>query len=185
MNISIISGSAREGRMSHRVAIALAKAFEGKGLEVSVIDVKGLGIGIMDDVLAKQANPSFNLIETKRQLDAADAMIFVSPEYNGSYSPALKNLIDHFPKSTYERKPIGVAAVSSGAMGGIRAALQLQQLVLALFGYPTFRMLTVPNVSENLNEVGEVLTPAFQKTLDGFVAEFEWFSSALVTAKNK
>lgn len=184
MKLSILSGSIRNGRMSHRVALALSEAFTNQGFEVTVIDVKALQLPLMEEVLAKQSNPSEALAVAKQQLDGADAMIFVSPEYNGSFSPALKNLLDHFPKSTYERKPIGVAAVSTGALGGIRAALQLQQLILALFAYPTFRMLTVPNVGDNLSETGEVLTPSFQKTLDAFVNEFSWFAQAINKAKH-
>ena len=62
----------------------------------------------------------------------ADAFILVSPEYNGSYSPAMKNLVDHFPKQHH--KPFGIATASPGPLGGIRASQQMQLLVNALFG---------------------------------------------------
>ncbi len=58
-----------------------------------------------------------------KRIFEADAFILVTPEYNGSYSPAMKNLLDHFPKQHH--KPFGIVTASPGALGGISAAQQL------------------------------------------------------------
>ena len=69
-------------------------------------------------------------------------------------------------------KPIGVATGSTGAMGGIRAAYQLQQNILTIHGLPHPRMLTVGRMHEVLNEDGEVLEEAFGNTQAKFLDLF-------------
>jgi NAD(P)H-dependent FMN reductase len=67
--------------------------------------------------------------DIQEKLDQADASVFLSPEYHGSYSGALKNAVDYF-STEFRRKPIGVVAVGAGRMGGINASTEMQQLVL-------------------------------------------------------
>ena len=111
----------------------------------------------------------------------ADAYILVTPEYNGSYSPALKNLLDHFPKRNH--KPFGIVTASPGAMGGIRASQQLLQLVPALFGIASPYMLIVPAVDKKFGAEGELLDEAFENGINSFVAEFLWLSEKIVDEK--
>jgi len=113
------------------------------------------------------------------KLSAADAMIFVTPEYNGSYSLALKNMVDYFGLKVFEKKAIGVAAVSTGALGGIRAAVQLQQLILAIYAIPVPQMLLVPSVLTRFDEFGKLIDDLFAKNVDRFVNDFLWFAEAL------
>jgi NAD(P)H-dependent FMN reductase len=109
---------------------------------------------------------------------AADAFVLVSPEYNGGYSPAMKNLLDHFPKQT--RKAFGIATSSDGVMGGIRASMQLQQLVAALFGILSPVMLISPQVDKKFAEDGTLLDAAFESKIHQFVTEFLWLAERLV-----
>ena len=91
----------------------------------------------------------------------ADAFIMVTPEYNGSYTPALKNLFDHFPKQS--RKPFGIVTASPGALGGVRAALQLQTLVYALFGVGSPHMLITPLIDKKFDEHGNLTDAVISK----------------------
>jgi NAD(P)H-dependent FMN reductase len=113
----------------------------------------------------------------------ADAFILVTPEYNGSYSPAMKNMLDHFPKQHH--KTFGLVTASPGAMGGMRAAMQLQQLVFALFGIGSPYMLVVPGVDKKFDVEGNLLDESFQKSVDLFVKEFLWLSEKVVKKKWK
>lgn len=112
-------------------------------------------------------------------------MLFVSPEYNGSYTAALKNMTDHFSKAEFSKKAIGVVSVSSGAMGGIRGALHMQQLVLALFAYPIPQMMLVPDVQDKFNAEGELTDEAFAKKLDAYLKDYLWFAGAIADKKAK
>ena len=108
----------------------------------------------------------------------ADAYILVTPEYNGSYSPALKNLLDHFPKR--HRKPFGIVTASPGVMGGIRASQQMLQLVPALFGIASPYMLIVPSVDKKFSPDGDLLDESFQNGVHNFISEFLWRAEKVV-----
>jgi NAD(P)H-dependent FMN reductase len=111
----------------------------------------------------------------------ADAFILVTPEYNGSYSPAMKNMLDHFPKQHH--KAFGIVTASPGAMGGMRAAMQLQQLVFAFFGIGSPYMLVVPGVDKKFDIEGNLLDEGFKKSVDLFLKEFIWLSEKVVEEK--
>jgi NAD(P)H-dependent FMN reductase len=104
----------------------------------------------------------------------ADAFILVTPEYNGSYTPALKNLFDHFPKQSH--KAFGVVTASPGILGGVRASQQVQLLINALFGIGSPHMLITPQVEKKFDASGNLIDPAFQKNIDVFVSEFLWLA---------
>ena len=112
---------------------------------------------------------------------AAEAFIIVTPEYNGSYSPAIQNMFDHFPKQHH--KVFGLVTASPGALGGMRAAMQLQQFIMALFGIPSPYMLITPHVEKKFDAEGKLIDPAFQKTIDTFVTEYLWLAEHLVDEK--
>jgi NAD(P)H-dependent FMN reductase len=109
---------------------------------------------------------------------AADAFVVVSPEYNGGYSPAIKNLFDHFPKQSH--KPFGIATASPGMQGGMRAAQQLFLMTTALWGIPSPQLLIVPEVDKKFDAAGTLTDTAFQKSVDMFVKEYLWLAEALV-----
>jgi NAD(P)H-dependent FMN reductase len=111
----------------------------------------------------------------------ANAFILVTPEYNGSYTPDLKNLLDHFPKQSH--KVFGLVTASPGALGGMRAAIQLQQLVFALFGIGSPYMLITPQVDKKFDAAGNLIDPGFQKSIDVFVKEFLWLAEKVVDEK--
>jgi NAD(P)H-dependent FMN reductase len=107
----------------------------------------------------------------------ANAFIMVSPEYNGSYTPALKILFDHFPKQS--RKAFGIITASPGSLGGIRASQQMQLLINALFGIGSPYMLITPFVDKKFDEAANLIDPSFQKNIDQFVTEFLWLAESL------
>jgi NAD(P)H-dependent FMN reductase len=111
----------------------------------------------------------------------ADAFILVSPEYNGSYSPAMKNLLDHFPKQHH--KPFGIVTASPGPLGGIRASQQIQLLINALFGIASPYMLIVGGVDKKFDANGNLLDPAFQNNIHNFITEYLWLAGSLVRTK--
>ena len=176
MKIVVVSSSTRPGRTSHRVALSLtSRIHHTEGFTAELLDLKENPLPFFSEVIHKLENPDPAIISTAQSLEAADAIIFVSPEYNGSYAPALKNMADMMGKPAFNKKPIGVASVTTGALGGIRAAVAMQQLVLGVGAYPIPQMLTVPTVMDKINAEGEVTDPQFDTKLQNFVNDFLWF----------
>jgi NAD(P)H-dependent FMN reductase len=183
--IAIISGSTRTQRHSHRVALYLNTHFSALGFEAALIDLAEFQLPMFEETIDKQENPPESLKQVYKMLQQADAMIFVSPEYNGGYTPALKNMVDHFPKSTFYRKPLGVVSVSTGSLGGMRGALQMQALATAIYAIPVAQLLLVPQVIHKFDEAGALTDQAFKRNIEVFTTEFVWLTEAVTLAKSK
>jgi NAD(P)H-dependent FMN reductase len=178
MNIEIIAGSPRENSVTHRVALFLKTFLEEHTQHtVNIIDVREWNLPLLQHVFVSvEATPEEFKPLSQRMFDAK-AFILVTPEYNGSYTPALKNLLDHYPKQTH--KAFGIVTASPGIMGGIRATQQMQLLINALFGIASPYMLVVGNVDKRFDTEGNLLDPTFQKSVDVFVKEFLWLAESL------
>lgn len=176
MNIEIISGSPRSNSITHRAVLYLKKHLsEITAHNINIIDVRDWKIDVLQQEVFRSAETApESLRPLAKRMFEADAFILVTPEYNGSYTPALKTLFDHFPKQS--RKVFGIVTASPGALGGMRAALQLQTLVYALFGIGSPHMLIIPTVDRKFDEHANLADPFFQKNIDVFLTEFLWLA---------
>lgn len=178
MNIEIISGSPKKDSISYRITLFLKRHLaETTHHTVNIIDVREWNLPLLQQVFSSEEKTPEAFKPLARRMFAADAFILVSPEYNGSYSPALQNLLDHFPKQSH--KPFGIVTASAGAMGGMRSTQQLLLLVPALFGIASPHMLVTPFADKKFDADGNLLEPAFRKNIDNFVNEFLWLAQAL------
>ncbi len=182
MKIEIISGSPRHGSITHRVGLYLTQTLsELTDHEVGLIDMQQHVLPFIQSVYnTVEAAPEEHRALARRMFEA-DAYILVTPEYNGSYSSALQNLFDHFPKRS--RKTFAIATASPGGLGGIRAALHAQQFIHALFGIGSPYMLVTPGVDKKFDAEGNLIDPTFQKSIDTFITEFLWLAEKLVEEK--
>jgi len=179
-NIVIISGSPREVSVSLRIAKHLLTVLDkNEDLQIELFDLSEIEIPEIQKVWKKEEDVPENYLPIFEKMKKADGFILVSPEYNGSYSPAMKNLLDHFPKSIYKQKPFGIVTGSLGAMGGMRAAQQLLLLVPALFGIASPMMMIVPQMDKKFDEKGNLLEESFSKSIDNFLDEYLWLLNRL------
>ncbi|MBK8555325.1 MAG: NAD(P)H-dependent oxidoreductase [Lewinellaceae bacterium] len=184
MHITIISGSTRLNRQSHSVALALQARINDSGIHsAEILDLAAYQFPIMEEVLHRHPNPPDGLDDFAEKIRRSDAHIFVSPEYNGSYTSALKNAVDYLKESEFSKKVIGVAAVSAGGMGGMRAALAMQQLVLGVGAYALPQMLLVGQVGQRFDADGKLLDPLFDKNMQVFLSNFSFLAEAVTEKK--
>ena len=178
MKIEIISGSPRTQSVTHRLALHLQKKLSDKtSHKIGLIDLRDVNLSTEHDVFSTVEKTPESFRELSQKMFASDAYILVTPEYNGSYTARLKSFLDHFPKQHH--KPFAIATASPGALGGIRAAMQLQQLIFALFGIGSPYMLITPTIDKKFDEEGNLLEPAFEKSVDLFLTEFLWLAEQL------
>ena len=178
MNIAIISGSPRKVSLTHRIALFLKNQLTAKtSHDINIIDVRDWNLPFLQEGFSSVEKTPEQFKPLAELVFAADAFILVTPEYNGSYSPALQNLLDHFPKQSH--KAFGLAPASTGGMGGMRASQQLLLLVPALFGIASPYMLVTPFVDKKFTEEGELLDENFQKMVDTFLNEFLWLAETI------
>ena len=181
MKIEIISGSPRYNSVTRRVALHLLQAMQSSGHEVGLIDTQDWDLPPVKAVFASVADTPDAYKPLAERMFAAQAFIIVTPEYNGSYTAELKNLLDHFPKQAH--KAFAIATASPGGLGGVRAAMQLQQLVFALFGIGSPYMLVTPQVDKKFDEEGNLLDASFEKSIQLFIREFLWLCDKLSSVK--
>lgn len=178
MNIEIISGSPRKESASHGVALFLKKyLLEKTAHTVNIIDVRDWNLPLLQGVYSSIEKTPDEYKPLAERMFAANAFILVTPEYNGGYSPALQNLLDHFPKQPH--KTFGIVTASPGAMGGIRASQQLLLLIPALFGVASPYMLVTPMVDKKFDKDGNLLDLSFEKAIEQFTGEFLWLAETM------
>ncbi|GAA4302559.1 NAD(P)H-dependent oxidoreductase [Compostibacter hankyongensis] len=183
MKIAIILGSIRIGRRSHHVAAYLQQRLsQFRGVEAEVIDPAEHALPLMDERYGMHPSPSELLLFLGEKIKAADAYILLSPEYNGSYSGVLKNVVDYFGRQM-SGKPIGVTTVSGGRLGGINASHHLQSLVLSIQAYPQPQKLLVSQVQDLFDEAGQVIQESFVAQVDSYLKAFLPFAHALVGSR--
>jgi NAD(P)H-dependent FMN reductase len=120
--LMIVVGSVRPGRVGLPIAEWVRAEAEKTGdFEIDFVDLAELDLPFMDEPshprLQQYTKP--HTIAWSERVAAADAFVFVTPEYNYSYSPALKNALD-FLNQEWWMKPVGFVSyggVSSGTRG--------------------------------------------------------------------
>jgi len=130
-NIAVIVGSLRKESFNRKAAMALA-AVAPATLKFSIVEIGGLAL-FNEDL---EANPPEAWLAFRKQIAAADAVLFVTPEYNRSFPGALKNALDvgsrPYGKSVWNGKPGAIVSVSVGGLGAFGANHHLRQSLMYL-----------------------------------------------------
>ena len=148
-NLVIVVGSVREGRFGPTVASWLAAEARTHGaFAVEVVDLADFDIPLaLPASSPKYAGDAYprpaGMAALTRHLDAADAFVLVTPEYNHSYPASLKAAIDwHFTQWT--AKPVAFVSYG-GAAGGRHAVLHLENVLTELHAVTIRDGLAFPN----------------------------------------
>ena len=176
MKVTVVSSSTRDGRISHGIALALVNSLKERAHQTTLIDLAELNLPMFEERFVNLENPSEEMKKAASILEETEAFIFVTPEYNGNISSGLKNFVDVYAKAPFDGKPIGVATGSTGGMGGIRAAYQLQHLILCSFGYPYPHMLLTAHMDKVLRENGDISDTAYGEKLNVYLDKFLLFA---------
>ncbi|HQP76809.1 MAG TPA: NAD(P)H-dependent oxidoreductase [Saprospiraceae bacterium] len=185
MVITIISGSPSKNSVSIRIGWYLMHYIKtlAPEVEVNILDCRKYEVPLDDATYKNDGSAPKHLQPLVELFFRTDGFILLSPEYNGSYTPSLKNLLNHFPK--LDHKACGIVTASDGALGGMRAAQQLQQLIAAHFGIISPYMLIVPHVGGKFNEEAELTDETFSRHIIRFVDEYLWLFKALFDSRKK
>ena len=129
-----------------------SRAREHGGFDVEVVDLKELGLPMMDEEkhprFGEYANP--HTIAWADTVDSSDAFVFVMPEYNHSFTAPLKNAIDYV-FAEWGRKPVGFVSYG-GVAAGTRAVQALKPVCLAVNLSPAAAAVNIPFVAKHIEE---------------------------------
>jgi NAD(P)H-dependent FMN reductase len=179
MNISIISSSVRTGRNSHRVALYFKTYIEQNAIgKVRILDLNEYQFPIFEERIQYLSNPSPQILQFTEGVKSADAVIIVTPEYNGGYPASLKNVVDLL-YTDWKRKPIGIATVSAGAFGGTQVITSLLFTLWKIGASVVPSHFPVPKVQESFDESGAPEDKAgTDKRAKIFLNELIWTAEA-------
>lgn len=183
MHIQIINGSVREGRVAKPVADwAFGVASDRQDFSVEMIDLKEQDLPMFDlpksPIMGNYESP----IQQKwaDKIAQGDAYIFISPEYNHGYSPALKNALDYL-YAEWNRKPASV--VTYGGVQGARSLEQLRQVMIELQIVPLRDATHILNVWNKVKEDRFTPEEIDTKQLNKMLDELTWWGKVLHQAR--
>jgi NAD(P)H-dependent FMN reductase len=154
----IIIASVRDGRAGVPIGQWFEQAARDHGgFDVTVADLKEIDLPLMTEPnhprLRQYTQPK--TWAWSERVDAADAFVFVMPEYNFTVTAPLVNALDYLVHE-WAYKPAGLVTYG-GISGGLRAAQHLKPKLNALNMHPVKEAVTIPFAARQLNE--GVFTP--------------------------
>jgi chromate reductase, NAD(P)H dehydrogenase (quinone) len=140
LKILVIPGSLRTGSHNARLAAAAAYEFAQAGVEVTRISLGDFPLPIYDGDLQTKSGVPKNAVNLKRMIGAHHGVLFVTPEYNSSVPPLVKNTIDWVTRvqdaqesrgQVFCERVFAIAAASESRLGGSRSLAALRQILSA------------------------------------------------------
>ena len=173
LNIPVILGTARKGRMStHAARFMVTQIEKHRNVTTALIDLAELPLPI------DNAGETIKDEQFSRQMAAADGLVIVTPEYNHSFPGLLKHVLDSCLKE-YIHKAAGIVGVSAGPFGGVRAIQDFLPVIRELGLVNIFWDVNFGNVTSVFDDSGKLLDRAFVKRADKFLNELVWMAETL------
>ena len=171
-DVAVIVGSLRKDSINRKLALALA-GLAPASLKLSIVEIGQLSVYNQDI----DENPPSEWKAFRERVGAADALLFVTPEYNRSIPSALKNAIDigsrPYGKSAWNGKPGAVISASPGAIGGFGANHHLRQCLVFL-NVPAMAQpeAYLGGADKLFDESGKLSNDGTRNFLEGFMQAF-------------
>jgi chromate reductase len=173
--IAVVVGSLRHESANRKFAKALAELGRHR-FAFDFVDIGDLPV-YNDDLWRDPPASAFRL---KRSIESADAVLFVTPEYNRSIPAALKNAIEWasrpYGQNSWSGKPASIVGTSPGVIGTAAAQSQLRSIAVHLdmvvLGQPEVYFQSKPGLIDENNEITDDTTREF---LEGYLAKLEAF----------
>lgn len=185
LNLHVITVSTREGRQGPAVAQWFCAAAAGHGaFAVTPVDLAEVNLPLFDE----PNHPRLHQYRHEHTLRwsaivaAADAFVFVTPEYNYGAPPSLLNALDYLYRE-WHYKPAAFVSYG-GVSGGTRSVQMAKQVMTTLRMMPIPEAVNIPFFSQHLDDTGAfAATDAQEKAAHDLLAELHRWTVALQTLR--
>ena len=165
-----IAGRLRQASLN-RAALRAAQDLVPEGVTLEIFDLAGIPPFNSDE----EARPPERVTQFKQRIRAADAILFVTPEYNYSIPGVLKNAIDWasrpYGDNSWEGKPVALMGASAGAQGTSRAQYHLRQVFVFLNMYPLNKPeVMISNAAQRFDAEGNLTDEATKAHIQKLLA---------------
>jgi chromate reductase len=180
-DVAVLVGSLRKDSFTRKVANAMVE-LAPSSLKLEIIEIGELALYNQDS----DANPPAPWVEFRQRVKRADAVLFVTPEYNRSVPAPLKNAIDvgsrPYGQSVWNAKPGAIVSVSPGAIGAFGANHHLRQSLVFL-NVPAMQQpeAYIGGADKLFDANGKLANDATRKFLESYMAAF----AAWIAANSK
>ena len=180
LKILVIPGSLRTGSLNARLAAAAAHELALAGAEVTRISLSDFPLPIYDGDLQNKSGVPKHAINLKRMMGAHHGVLLVSPEYNASVSPLLKNVIDWVSRvqdphetrgQVFRERAFAIAAASQSWLGGARGLAALRLILTACHASVVPRQLALSFAHEAYDDMDRLKHPADSEALSALVRQ--------------
>jgi NAD(P)H-dependent FMN reductase len=180
LKILVIPGSLRTGSLNARLAATAAHEFVQADVEVTRISLGDFPLPIYDGDLQNKSGVPKNAVNLKRMIGAHHGVLIVTPEYNSSVPPLLKNTIDWVTRvqdphetrgQVFCERAFAIAAASEGRLGGTRALAALRLILSACHATVIPNQLALSFASEAYDDMDRLKHPADVEALRALVRQ--------------
>ncbi|HLH59174.1 MAG TPA: NAD(P)H-dependent oxidoreductase [Streptosporangiaceae bacterium] len=178
--LTVIIGSTRPGRAAQPIAQwFIERARAHGGFDVEVADLAEIGLPMMDEPNHPRLREYVNqhTKDWSARIERADAVVFVTPEYNYGYPAAIKNAIDYLHQE-WKDKPVGFVSYG-GVAAGTRAVQQLKQVLTTVRMVPVVDGVNIPFHSQFISDGEFRANEALDQAADAMLDEVARVESAL------
>jgi chromate reductase len=189
LKILVIPGSFRTGSLNARLAAVVALELALAGAEVTRISLADFPLPIYDGDLQTKAGVPKNAINLKRMMGAHHGVLIVTPEYNSSVPPLVKNSIDWVTRvqdphetrgQVFRERAFAIAAASGGRLGGARALAALRLILSACHAMVVPNQLALSFAEEAYDDTDRLKHPADIEALKALARQLIDFSQRMM-----
>jgi chromate reductase len=189
LKILVIPGSLRTGSLNARLAATAAAEFAQAGAEATRISLADFPLPIYDGDLQSKSGVPKHAINLKRMMSAHHGVLIVTPEYNSSVPPLVKNAIDWVTRvqdahetrgQVFRDRAFAIAAASENRLGGTRALAALRLILSACQATVIPVQLALSFAGEAYDDMDRLKRPADAEALNALVRQLIDFSQRLM-----
>jgi NAD(P)H-dependent FMN reductase len=176
LTIPVVLGSVRPRRLSERPAHLIVERLTALGCQAPLVDLRVLDLPIFGQSRDQDDLPA--VVELKTVAAEADAVVWLTPEYNHSFTSAVKNAVDYL-HSEIRRKPMAICGLSGGGLGGARAVEQLKLVLIELHAVTIRDSVYFSDARGLFDQGGTLQRPEYIRRIDDMLAELIWYTQVL------